>query len=105
METRKDFAKAISKKINWADLIDDPKKIKVEIFWRFYSSQIFQGIDVSSVQYKETKQAYFVGFSECFRVMTDISERFDEDNASEILSSLAKESNEYIESLIDRTLK
>lgn len=105
METRKEFAKGISKKISWADIFTDPNKIKVEMFWRLYAEQIFKGVEVSTVQYQETKQAYFVGFSECFKIMTDISERFDENQASDILSDLARESNQYIDSLIDRTLK
>lgn len=102
---KKEVAQEVAKKLNWADIVGDPNLLKVEMFWRLYAQNIFANQQVSAIQYKETKQAFFVGFSECFRVMTDISERYSEQDASDIITRLAEESNNYIDSLIDRTLK
>ena len=101
---RRKMASEIASKLNWADIVGNIDNLKVEMLWRLYSQSIFKGVTVSAVQYKETKQAYFCGFSECFRVMTDIVEKYDEDQANDILTRLSKESNNYIEALLDRTL-
>ena len=93
------------KELNLADLLGGPNKITVENMWRVFSHLLYQGKEISAVQYQETKQAYFIGFSECFKIMTDISEKFDEDEASKILTRLARESNEYIESALKRQTK
>lgn len=104
-KNKRKMASEIAAKINWADIVGNIDNLKVEMMWRLYAQNVFGQNEVSAVQYKEMKQSYFCGFSECFRVMTDISERYDENEASDILTSLCKESNEYIESLLDRTLR
>lgn len=104
METdKRKLASELAKKINYADLFKDPREIKVEFLWRLYAQNIF-ATPVSAIQYQETKQAFFVGFSECFRIMGDLAIKFDEDTAEEILTRLCDESNIFISSLLDRTL-
>lgn len=105
MESKKEFAKEFARKINWADIIGNIDNLKVEMIWRLYAQNVFSGMEVSAIQYQETKQAFFCGFAECFRILSDVSERYDENQASDILSRLSKESNTFIESLVDRTLK
>lgn len=102
---KREVAKQIAKTLTWPEIVGNIDNLKVEMTWRLYASHIFEGHDVSAVQYKETKQAYYVGFSECFKLMNDIAVKYDEDTASDILTRLCKESNDYIESLLDRTLK
>jgi hypothetical protein len=103
-ETRRKMAKEIASKISWADLAKKPGDISIETLWRIFAASIFKG-EVSATQYQETKKAYYCGFSECFRFMTDIASGLDENVACDIFSQLAKESNTYIDSLLDRTLK
>jgi len=98
-------ASELAKKLNWSDIVGNIDNLKVEMLWRLYAGHIFDGLNISAEQYKETKQAYYVAFAECFKVMSDIADRYDENTASDILSRLCKESNAYIDSLINRTLK
>jgi hypothetical protein len=105
VETQKDFAKKMANSINYVDLFKDPKDIKIESLWRIYAHNIFNGHKVSAIQYSETKQAFYVGVSEMFRLMSDLSIKFDEDTAASILDRLSTETNDYIDSLIDRTMK
>lgn len=102
---KREFARQFAQKYGWTDLIKDPSKLTVEMIWRLYAENIFKGKEVSAIQYKETKQAFFVGFSECFRIMTDFASNLPEEQACSLFSNLAKESNVFIDSLIDRTLK
>ena len=104
MDTNKQFIKDIAKTLNWADLFKDPTKISVEMTWKIYSGHIFNNKNISATQYSETKQAYYVGFSECFRMMTDLSTKLPESQAGSILSKLSRECNTYVESLIERKI-
>lgn len=98
-------ARELASKISWADIVGNIDNLKVEMLWRLYAQNVFGQNEVSAVQYKEMKQSYFCGFSECFRIMSDIADRYDENEANDILTRLCRESNEYIESLLDRTLR
>jgi hypothetical protein len=102
METKREAVKEIANKINYADLFKSPSDIKVESLWRIYAALTFEGIEVSAVQYRETKQAFYIGFLECFRMFTDITEKFSEEQASEILSALVIESSDFVNSTLDR---
>ncbi len=102
METRKEAVKRLAKSINWTDLCKKPGDVSIEMLWKIYSGSIFEGIEVSATQYSETKQAFFVGFSECFRFMTDISSGLEESVACDILSKLSREANGFINSVLDR---
>lgn len=105
METRREFAKRVAKEISWSDVFKDPKDVSIETFWRLFSQIAFEGKGISALQYGEMKKAYFIGFSDCFKFMSDFANEMSEDKACEIFSKIAKESNEYIDSLLDRTLK
>ncbi len=100
--SRKEEIKKSANAISWADL--NPKDISVEMLWKIYSGHIFVGIEVSAEQYSETKQAFFVGFSECFRFMTDISSGLEENDACAVLSKPAKETNVFLNSVMDRKI-
>lgn len=105
MENKREVAKKIAQNLNWADIVGNIENLKVEMLWRLYASHIFDGMQVGATQYQETKQAYFVGFSEAFKVLSDVADRYDENEANDILTRLSRESNAYIDSLLDRTLK
>lgn len=104
MENKREVAKKISQNLNWADIVGNIDNLKVEMLWRLYASHIFAGMNVGTTQYQETKQAYFVGFSEAFKVLSDVADKYSEDDANTILTRISKEANAYIESLLDRTL-
>lgn len=104
METRKENIKRIANSMKWSDLCKKPGDISIEMLWKIYSGHIFEGIEISAAQYSETKQAFFVGFSECFRFMTDISSELEESVACKVLSRLNDEANIFVTSVLDRKL-
>lgn len=104
LEDKKKFAKEMASKISWADLAKNPGDITIETLWRIFAAMTFKE-EISALQYQEMKKAYYCGFTECFRFMTDIASGLREDVACETFSRLAKEANVYIDSLLDRTLK
>jgi hypothetical protein len=104
METRKEFANRVAK-MNWNDLIDDPKKLSVEALWRLYAESVFSGVSVSRTQYAETKQAFFIGFGEAFKILSDMSERLEENEACSVLSKINNEVADFMSNVLDRKYK
>lgn len=100
-DQRREFAKKIGQ-MNWNDLFKDPKKITIEFLWRIYAESVFSGKVIGRAQYAETKQAFFIGFNECFKITTDMADRLTEDQACEVLSQLHKESADFMNNVIER---
>lgn len=98
---KEEFAKKIAG-ISWAQLTKSPEKITIEVLWRIYADHIFKNKEVSAVQYQETKQAFFIGFGECFKLMTDFASDLQEDHACTLFSGLAKQINQYQTNVIQR---
>jgi len=91
-------------KMSWVELVKDPTTITISVLWEMYARNIFTNVEVSSAQYSETKQAFYVGFSECFKLMSDIAGDLPEDKACEMFSRIAVESNTFLNSLIARKI-
>jgi len=104
METRSEFAKKVGQ-MNWNDLIKDPSSISIEMLWLIYAQSVFVGKVVSRVQYAETKQAFFIGFNECFKFMSDMADRLPEDQACMVISNLAKESGNFMDNVLELKFK
>lgn len=90
------------KDLNWVSVLKDIDHLTIEVLWRLYSKSVFSGVTVSAEQYSETKKAFYVGFSECFKAVSDVSERLPEEKAMAVLARLSNESNKFISSLIER---
>jgi len=98
---KREFAKKVGQ-MNWNDLIDDIDKLTVENMWRMYAHNVFGGYTIGRTQYAETKQAYFIGFAEAFKLMSDMSERLPEDDACKFLSRINREIGDFIDAALDR---
>lgn len=98
---REEFAKKVAG-ISWAKLAKEPEKITIEVLWRIYADHIFKGKEISAVQYQETKQAFFIGFGECFKLMSDFAGDLEEDHACNLFSGLARQINDFQEAAIKR---
>lgn len=90
--------------ISWPSLTTTPEKVTIAFLWTVYSTHIFKNITVSAEQYSQTKQAFYVVFGECFKVMSDFAGELPEDKACDLFSAFAQESNAYMDSLIERKL-
>ena len=105
MQTDKQkFAREFASKHGWMDILKDPKDLSIELLWKIYHNNLFTGKTITPAQFAEAKQAFFVGFTECFFVMTDFTVSLPEDQACEMLSRLNTEAAAYIDSLIEKTV-
>lgn len=51
------------------------RRTSIEDAWRGYSDKVFEGIEVSTAQYKETRLAFYAGVWTALNKMISISEQ------------------------------
>lgn len=71
-----------------------PEEITVAKIWQVISAALFRK-PVPQIQQDEMRRTFYMGFTEAFKLMTDISEAFAEDQASRILARLHEEVNVF----------
>lgn len=69
-------------------------KLSIEDQWKILAKHIFN-FEPSTVQYEETRKAYFCGFSSAFSLMTNISAELPEDEAMVYMDKLQAEITAY----------
>jgi hypothetical protein len=82
-----------------------PNEISIDKCWQVVSSNFFKGKDISEVQKIEMKKAFYAGFTECFKIMNDISEVLSEDEACVVLDRINTEGHEFHDQLMKEFLK
>lgn len=85
--------------LKYTDLMK-PEEISIERCWKVFAAEIFKGRPISQTQHDEMKKAFYGGFSECFKIMSDVSEALPEDKACAVLDRLTREGNEYVERML-----
>jgi hypothetical protein len=88
--------------MNWNDLLKDPSKLTIELLWRLYAEHTFKGVAVGRYQYAETKQAFFIGFNECFKIMSDMADRLSEEDACKVITRIHEEAADFMDNVIER---
>ncbi len=79
--------------------IFDPKTFKVEHMWLMYARAVLPR-HVSQIQHDETRNAFYAGFLECFKMMSEFSSELEEDDACILFNRLSKEANEFFEEMV-----
>ena len=69
-------------------------KLSIEEQWKILASHIFQ-VKPSTIQYDETRKAYFCGFASAFSLMTNVSADLPEEEAMLYMDKLQREIWEY----------
>jgi len=82
--------------ISWAKLLDE-NRLSVETLWQLTANIIFDGKEISQTQHDQMRKAYFMGFSECFKVMTDFASDLSEDKACDFFSKIGLELNKFVD--------
>lgn len=90
----------ISKPHSYSEVFN-PKTFKVEDVWTMYAIAVLPR-HVSQIQHDETKNAFYAGFLECFKMFNDFACDLEEDAACELFNRLQKESEEYFEKLVKK---
>lgn len=74
----------------------DPEKFSIDLVWQVFAKAILPP-DASRIQYVETKKAFYAGFLECFKVMTDYAGGLTESDACKLFNRLSAESHDFFE--------
>lgn len=94
-EERLKRARELASKIEWTDILK-PENVSIALFWSMFAKTALSGLDENSVQYREMRKVYICGFTECFKFMSDFAGNLTEDEACEVFSKIATESNGFI---------
>lgn len=70
-------------------------EITVAKCWEALTKLLYHDRSISQIQHDEMRRAFFIGFSECFAIMTDLSDELTEDEAAKVLDRLATETNAF----------
>ena len=73
-----------------------PEDIQLKKMWEVISRMLFPK-GASEIQYLEMRRAFYIGFTECFKIMSDVSDRMSEEEASKVLSRLHDEAKMFFE--------
>jgi hypothetical protein len=79
-----------NEKKKFTDIVK-PDQLSVELIWTTISRLIFKGQEPSQVQHDEMRRAFYIGFTECFEIVSHLSEELEEDHASAVLTRLSNE--------------
>lgn len=77
-----------------------PEDLSLAKCWMVVSSALFKGKEVSQVQREEMEKAFYIGFTECFKIITDMSDELPEDKAAGVLDRLAGEAAAFHEWIV-----
>lgn len=91
----------MSEQFNYLDMFK-PEDIAVSKVWEVVSAMLFKGMQPSQVQRDEMRRAFYVGFTENFKIMNDVSDRLTEDQACDVLTRINKELREFHDAEIAR---
>ncbi len=84
--------------INWTDLVSSDK-LTIETMWNLFVKLIMPK-DAPDIQIREMKKAFYAGFIECFKIMSDVSTDLSESDAVLLFEKINKEAQTYIKETI-----
>jgi hypothetical protein len=75
-----------------------PEQFSIELLWKAYASAVIPK-SAPPIQFSETRLAFYAGFLECFKVVTDYASGLEEDEACKLLSAINDESRRFVKEL------
>lgn len=82
--------------ISWTDLFK-AKQLTIEKLWTLTANIFFAGKQIPKIQHDKMRKAYYAGFAECFKVMSDFAGNLPEDQACDFFSQLSLEIDKFID--------
>lgn len=80
--------------LNYTDIMK-PEEISIEKIWLGLAAALFKNKPVSKLQHDEIRRIFYMGFTECFKIMLDLSLELPEDQTNKILTRLQNEAKEF----------
>lgn len=90
--------------MNYLDFMK-PEEITISKMWAVICAHLFKDRAVPSIQYEEMRRAFYMGFTEGFKVMVDVSERLSETDAAAVMTRLNDEAAAFHVSEIEKLKK
>ena len=72
-----------------------PEDISIENCWKVIAGALFKNENVSQVQHDEMRRTFYMGFTECFKIMNDLADVMSEAGAADILSKINDEATAF----------
>ena len=88
--------------LKYTDLMK-PEDISIAHCWNTFAGVVLSG--VPDIQRSEMRKAFYAGFSEGFKIMVDLSSELTEEQAVAALDRLSKESNEFVQGMLEGRIK
>lgn len=76
-----------------------PEDISIAKLWLVFAGAVLPA-NASELQRVEMRKAFYAGFVECFKIVTDLSDVLPEDQAVQVLDRLHKESAAFFEEMV-----
>ena len=73
----------------------DPKDISIARCWAVVAVALFKDNPVSKVQHDEMRKTFYIGFTECFKIMTDLAGDLSEEEAANVLKRISDEASAF----------
>lgn len=79
----------------------DPKDLSIANCWMVIEGALRKKRDLRPAQIDDMKKAFYIGFTEAFKIITDLSEVLTEEHACDVLTRISKEANEFHDKTIE----
>jgi hypothetical protein len=76
----------------------DPRTISVAMLWQMYEARLLHP-NTPAANRDALREAFYMGFTECFKIHFDMSTELTEDQAVEVLGALNAECHEFFEAM------
>jgi len=87
-----------SKELKYTDVMK-PEDISIALMWTAFAGAVLPP-EASQIQRDEMRISFYAGFTECFKVMCDLTDDLTEDHAAATLSRIDAEAREFCEQMI-----
>lgn len=79
----------------------DANNFSIKITWEIFKHTVIPA-DAPRIQVEEMEKAYYAGFTECFKVMTDYASGLPECKAARLFDAIMKEGNAWVDEMMKR---
>lgn len=94
----REMAKKMAAKISYADIFK-PGEFKIEALWRTIVKKVLPE-QISQIQHDEMRKAFYMGFTEAFRVLTDYAGDLPEEKACQMFGDIAQQLNDFADKVM-----
>ena len=77
-----------------------PEDISVAAIWATFAGLVIP--TAPAYQREAMREAFYAGFTECFKIINDLSVELPEGKAANTLAKISREANEYVDTMLKK---